>query len=245
MSKIIPNISVDCVIFGFDLNRLNIMLTKRELKDPNGSGKLIISDYTLQGHHVLKGENLDEAAKRILKDKTGLENIYLEQFYTFGKVERMSKEKDRIWRNKTMPEVSDHVFTVGYYSLVNSLNVLPDKGHQITKWFPICELPELGFDHDEIIEKALYALRLKLSREPIGFELLPEKFTLTQLQKLYEAVLGRRFDRRNFRKKVSNLKYIIPLDEKQVGVPHKPAQVFIFSKDVYKRTKTEKLDFSI
>lgn len=245
MSKIIPNISVDCVIFGFDLDKLNIMLTKRELIESNGTNKILISDYTLQGHHVMQGENLDEAAKRILKDKTGLDNIYLEQFYTFGNVERMSKEKDRIWRNKTMPEVPDHVFTVGYYSLVNSLNVLPDEGHQITKWFPISELPELGFDHDEIIERALYALRRKLSREPIGFELLPEKFTLTQLQKLYEAVLGRRLDRRNFRKKVSNLKYVIPLDEKQVGVAHKPAQVFIFSKDVYKRTKTEKLDFSI
>lgn len=244
MRNIIPNLSVDCVVFGFDLKKLNILLTKRELHDPENK-KSIFVDYTLLGHHILEGENLDEAAKRVLKDKTGFENIFLEQFYSFGNSDRMSGERDKLWTEKAYPMVSNHVITIGYYSLVDSAKVNPDKQHQDTKWFPAEDLPELGFDHSEIIKKALECLRLKLSREPIGFELLPEKFTLTQLQDLYQAVLGKKLDRRNFRKKVVQMKYLIPLDEKQKGVAHKPAQVFIFSKDVYNRTKKEKLDFSI
>jgi len=244
MASIIPNLSVDCVVFGFDYKTLNVLLTKRELKDPE-TDKVVFTDYTLQGHHVLVGENLDEAACRVLRDKTGLEDIYLEQFYTFGSKERMQGEKDQLWVKKMFPMFSSHVVSVGYFSLVDSLKIKPDLQHQETLWFPVEELPSLGFDHKEIIEKALEYLRIKLSREPIGFELLPEKFTLTQLQKLYEAILGTKMDRRNFRKKVAQMKYLIPLDEKQTGVAHKPAQVYIFSKDVYMRTKKEKFDFSI
>ena len=244
MKRIIPNLSVDCVVFGFDLNRLNVLLTKRELVDDT-SGKIIFTDFTVQGHHVLEGENLDEAAVRVLKDKTGLGDIYLEQFYAFGEIDRMLGENDQLWTKKSYPEVDDHVITVGYYSLVDSRLVNPDQQHQQTMWFPADDLPPLGFDHEKIIQKALHCLRIKLSREPVGFELLPEKFTLSQLQNLYEAVLGIKFDRRNFRKKVAMMKYVIPLNEKQKGVAHKPAQVFIFSKDVYKRTKKGKLDFSI
>jgi len=244
MGPIIPNLSVDCVVFGFDLNKLNVLLTKRELKDEE-TGKVIFADYTVQGHHVMEGENLNEAAIRVLKDKTGLKNIYLEQFHTFGETDRMLRERDQMWTKKSYPMVAKHVISVGYYSLVDSLKVNPDQQHQQTMWFPVDKLPELGFDHEKIIQKALSCLRIKLSREPVGFELLPEKFTLTQLQNLYEAVLGIKMDRRNFRKKIAQMKYLIPLDEKQTGVPHKPAQVFIFSRDVYKRTKKEKLDFSI
>jgi len=244
MNLIIPNISVDCVVFGFDYSKLNVLLTKRELVNEE-TGNIIFTDYTVQGHHVLDGENLNEAAIRVLKAKSGLENIYLEQFYTFGDTDRMMNERDILWTKLAYPMVSQHVISVGFYSLVDSLIVNPDQQHPDTKWFPVDELPELGFDHEKIIQKALSCLRIKLSREPVGFELLPEKFTLTQLQNLYEAVLGIKMDRRNFRKKVAQMKYLIPLDEKQTGVAHKPAQVFIFSKDVYKRTKKEKLDFSI
>ncbi len=244
MISIIPNLSVDCVVFGFDYNTLNVLLTKRQLSNPD-TGEVVFADYTVQGHHVLVGENLDEAAARVLSDKTGLSNIYLEQFYTFGSLERMKGQKDQLWVTKMFPMITEHVISVGYYSLVDSLTVVPDQEHQETIWFPVDELPELGFDHAEIIDKALSCLRVKLSREPIGFELLPEKFTLTQLQRLYEAILGTKMDRRNFRKKVAQMKYLIPLDEKQTGVAHKPAQVYIFSKDVYLRTKKEKFDFSI
>jgi hypothetical protein len=244
MASIIPHLSVDCVLFGFDQKTLKVLLTKRVLLDPK-TKEVDFIDYTLLGHHVLENEDLDKAAERVVMDKTGLKGIYLEQFYTFGKLGRMSSDKDKMWTKKTKYNIADHVITVGYFSLVDSLKIKPDQQHPDAHWFPVNELPELGFDHKAIIDKALEMLRQKLSSEPIGFELLTEKFTLSEMQHLYEAVFGRRFDRRNFRKKVSQMKYVIPLDEKQKGVAHKPAQVFIFSKDVYERTKKEKLDFSI
>jgi hypothetical protein len=219
-------------------------LTKRELKDAV-TKKVDFVDYTLLGHHILENEDLDEAAARVVREKTGLQGIYLEQFHTFGKLGRMYREKDRLWTKKTSYNIADHVISVGYLSLVDALKIRPDQQHPDAHWFPVEELPELGFDHRDIIEIALERLRTKLSMEPIGFELLTEKFTLTDMQHLYEAVFGRSFDRRNFRKKVAQMKYVIPLNEKQKGVAHKPAQVFIFSRDVYERTKKEKLDFSI
>lgn len=244
MLNYIPNLSVDCVVFGFDQSKLNVMLSKRELKDDE-SGDVVFTDYTVLGHHVLVGENIDDAAIRVLKDKTGLDNIYLKQFQTFGAVDRIKNEKDQIWVQKKYPTVAEHVISVGYYSLVDSTKIQPDEHHKDTKWFPVDQLPELGFDHEKMIRMAQDFLKRRLQREPIGFELLPEKFTISQMQKLYECVFGIRFDRRNFRKKVTQMKYLIPLDEKQKGVAHKPAQVFIFSRDVYDRTKSEKLDFSI
>ncbi len=244
MANYIPNLSVDCVIFGFDHSKLHVMLTKRELEDPK-THEIIFTDYTVQGHHVLLGENIDDAAIRVLKDKTGLENIFLEQFYTFGDVDRVKNERDQRWIKEKFPIVADHVVSIGYYSLVDSTIIKPDQQHKDTEWFPVDDLPPLGFDHERMIVMAQEFLKRKLRREPIGFELLPEKFTITQLQKLYECIFGGTFDRRNFRKKVAQMKYVIPLDEKQQGVSHKPAQVFIFSKDVYERTKSEKLDFSI
>lgn len=242
--KFIPNISVDCVVFGFDQSKLNVLLSKRELVDEE-TKEVIFSDYTLLGHHVLEGEDIDSAAIRVVKDKTGLQNICLKQFQTYGSLDRTKREKDQLWSKKKFPMIADHVISVGYYSLVDSTKIKPDRYHKDTKWFPVDQLPELGFDHEEMIHLAREFLKRRLRREPIGFELLPQKFTLTQMQKLYECVFGTQFDRRNFRKKVAQMKYVIPLDEKQKGVPHKPAQIFIFSRDVYDRTKSEKLDFSI
>lgn len=243
MEAIISNISVDCVIFGFDNNTLKVLLTKRELKDKE-TGELLISDYTLQGHHILVGENIDDAAKRVLKDKTGLENIYLEQFQTFGDINRLKHPKDQLWLKTMYPMVSEHVVSVCYYSLVDSTKVNPDLQHPYSSWFPVNELPELGFDHEEMISMALDYLRNKLWREPVGFELLPDKFTLSQLQSLYEAILNTEIDRRNFWKKVSQMKFVIPLDEKHKAGSRKKAQAFIFSKDVYERTRKDKLTLS-
>lgn len=242
MRKIIPNISVDCLVFGFDLERLHILLKKRELIDKDGN--VIISDYTLAGHHVMENETADEAAYRILYDITGFDNIYLEQFHCFSSTDRLKNEKDQIWIKHLNLDIPMHVFSIGYYSLVDKTKLKLDEKHQNAQWFPIDELPELGFDHALIIKKGIECMQKKFKLEPIAFELLPEKFTITQMQKLYETILGKTFDRRNFRKKVSQLRYIIPLGEKQNGVPHKPAQVFIFSRDVYDKTKKEKLTFA-
>ncbi|MDA3930305.1 MAG: NUDIX domain-containing protein [Prolixibacteraceae bacterium] len=244
MAKIIPNLSVDCVIFGFDFNQLNVLLVERKLDDEK-TGKSLIDDWTLTGYHIFEDENFDTAAARILKGLSGLDNIYLEQFYAFSRLDRVNSPNDKLWLDHQSEGFSERIFTVGYFSLIDNTTVSISHNDRNVKWFPITDLPELGFDHKEILEKALEKLRAKLRSEPIGFELLPEKFTVSQLQRLYEVILGTKFDRRNFRKKVLQMKYVIPLDEKQKGVKHKPAQLFIFSKEVYEKTKTERFDFSI
>ena len=245
IKRIIPNLSVDCVIFGFDSKDLNVLLVERTLIDKK-DGSVVFSDYTLTGNHVLINENPDEAAVRILKDLTGLYGIYLEQFETFGNVDRLSNKKDQLWIKSLGLDISNHVISVGYYSLIDctTVEIKHHLSHKV-KWFPVNNLPELAFDHAAIFGKALEKLRLKLRQEPIGFELLTEKFTLTQVQRLYEAILGTRFDPRNFRKKIAQMKYLIPLNEKQTSVRHKPAQLYIFSRDVYERTRKEKYGFII
>ena len=244
MHKIVPNISVDCVIFGFDFKQLNVLLVERKLVDEK-TGEILIDDWTLAGYHIFDDEDFDTAAARILKNLSGLDNIYLEQFYAFGGVNRIDNPKDKIWVQHQHEDFSERVVTVGYYSLIDNTSVTLSLKERNVKWFPVSNLPELGFDHQEILNKALEKLRSKIRSEPIGFELLPEKFSITHLQKLYESILGTNLDRRNFRKKVLQMKYIIPLDEKQTGVKHKPAQLFLFSKDVYERTKRERFDFTI
>jgi len=241
-NKIIPNVSVDCLVFGFNFERLHILLNKRELISKE-TGEKLISDYTLAGHHLLENENADAAAYRILQQITGFDSINLEQFYCFSDTNRLGREKDQLWIKHLNLNIPSHVFSIGYYSLVDKNRLKLDEKHQNAHWFPIDELPELGFDHAEIIEKGIESLRKKFKQEPIAFELLPEKFTLSQLQKLYEAIAGKQMDRRNFRKKIAQYKHIIPLDEKQTGVAHKPAKVYIFSRDVYDRTKKEKMVF--
>jgi 8-oxo-dGTP diphosphatase len=242
---IIPNLSVDCVIFGFDSVNLNVLLVERTLINKTNDS-VQFTDYTLTGNHVLEGEDIDQAANRILKGLTGLDSIYLEQFQTFGSPNRLSSENDQLWIKSLGLNIASHVITVGYFSLINSSQIkLPEHLERKVRWFPVNELPDLAFDHLDILQKALERLQLKLRQEPIGFELLPQKFTLTQVQNLYESVLGIRLDPRNFRKKIAQMKYLIRLNEKQKGVRHKPAQYYLFSRDVYERTKKERLDFSI
>ncbi len=244
-NPIIPNLSVDCVVFGFDSLDLNVLLVERTLRNDQDNA-VVFSDFTLTGNHVQEGENPDEAAVRILNDLTGLHNIYLEQFHTFGSTDRLLKEKDQLWIHSLGLNIPDHVITVGYYSLIDCTVVeITNHMSRNVRWFPVNKLPELAFDHAEILQKALERLRLKLKQEPIGFELLSEKFTLTQVQRLYEAILGTTFDPRNFRRKLSQMKYLIPLDEKQTAVRHKPAQLYIFSRDVYERTRKEYYGFLI
>ena len=244
-TPIIPNLSVDCVIFGFDSKDLNVLLVERTLTNEKNNS-VIFSDYTLTGNHVRSGEDPDHAAVRILNDLTGLHDIYLEQFHTFGGTGRLLKDKDQQWIHSLGLNIPDHVITVGYYSLIDCTTVeITNHLSRNVTWFPVNDLPQMGFDHPEILQKALECLQLKIRQEPIAFELLAEKFTLTQLQRLYEAILGTRFDARNFRKKVSQMKYVIPLDEKQTGVKHKPAMLYIFSRDVYERTRRERYGFII
>lgn len=237
-------ISVDCVIFGFDFTSLNVLLVDRIMVDAN-TGEEVFNDLTLTGNHIYLDEDLDAAASRILFDLTGLKDIYLEQFKTFGSPTRMNRENDQTWLKFNGRDPSKRIVTIGYYSLLATDKVtLEWKGRNV-RWVPVSEVVDLAFDHMEILSSALEALRTKLLHEPVGFELLPPKFTLSQLQRLYEIVLGEELDKRNFRKKVSRMKYLVPLDEKQKGVPHKPARLYVFDRDIYEATRKDIMDFAV
>lgn len=237
-------ISVDCVIFGFDFITLNVLLVDRVMVDES-TGEEIINDLTLTGNHIYEDEDLDAAASRVLFDLTGLKDIYLEQFKAFGSTQRMSCENDRTWLKFNGRDPDKRIVTIGYYSLLATDKVtLEWKGRNV-RWMPVSEVSNLAFDHMEVLSSALDALRVKLLHEPIGFELLPPKFTLSQLQRLYEIILGEELDKRNFRKKVSRMKYLVPLDEKQKGVPHKPARLYLFNRDVYEATRKDIMDFAV
>lgn len=239
-----PNISVDCVIFGFDFEKLNVILVERKLLDPE-TGETIISDFTLTGNHIYEDEQLDDAARRVLYKLTGLENIYLEQFTTTGDPDRLNSALDQLFLISEGKNPKDRVISVCYFSLLNCDEVTIRKGEKNVGWCPLKEAKNLAFDHSIILATALQSLRRKLQFEPIGFEMLPEKFTLSQLQKLYEVVFDMELDKRNFRKKVSKMKYLIPLNEKQKGVSHKPARYYSFSREIYEKTKSDILNFFI
>lgn len=237
------HVSVDCVIFGFDFGKLNVLLLERNFTYQG----VVYNDLKLPGDLVRKDEDLDTAASRVLKELTGLTNIYLKQFAAIGTPNRLNRlERDMGWlRSIGHPE--EVVVTVAYYSLIN---IDQDQINQFslqsdTRWHPVSDITELAFDHMEILNDALTTLRSELRSNPIGFELLPAKFTLSQLQKLYEVILGTDLDKRNFRKKVSNMPYVVPINEKEKGVSHKPARYYIFNKKVYEKTRKNSFDFSV
>ena len=245
MEKLLhPNISVDCVIFGFDFEKLNVILVERNLADSE-TNEALIADLTLTGNHIYTDELLEDAAKRILYDLTGLRDIYLEQFYTSGDPNRLLRPKDQLWLKEISKNPEERVISVCYFSLLNCNDVKIIQKKENVDWYPVTEISNLAFDHEEILKNALRSLQIKLKYEPIGFEMLPEKFTLSQLQKLYEVVFGVEFDKRNFRKKISKMKYLVQLNEKQKGVSHKPARYYIFNKEAYENTRKDLLNFTV
>jgi len=233
-NNIIRNISVDCVVFGYDTNTksLNILLIKRYLESKDNS-EILADDYVLTGLHIYENETLDESAARVLKELTGLTNIYKKQFKAFGNPKRLMDEKDLPWVK--IEEFNLRTITIAYYFLLKTEDVNLKNNKHKAKWFPIRELPKLGFDHKKIIKEAYDDLKIKCLSEPIIFELLPDKFTINDVQDVYQSILDIEIDNRNFRRKLINKKYIIPLDEKQVGVSKKPAQLYMFSKDIYEK----------
>ena len=222
-----PGLTVDCVIFGLDLEEgtLKVMLIERDLEPFEGV-------WAIPGGFVRTGETLEAAAARELREETGIADVFLEQLYTFGAPGR----DPRVW-----------VVSVAYYALVS-----PDK-HTIhastdarqARWFPVASLPRLAFDHAEILRKALERVRGKLTYAPIGFELLPRKFTIKQLQKLYEIVLGTSLDNRNFRKKIFGLDVLKELKEMQKGVPHRAARLYEFDERKYRQLVKRGLSFGL
>ena len=177
-------------------------------------------------------ETLDEAARRELAEEAGLKDVFLEQLYTFGSVKRDPRER---------------VVSVAYYALVKLARHATKASTDAAdaRWFPISKVPRLAFDHGDILETAVSRLQGKVRYEPIGFELLPPKFTLSQLQQLYESVLGTELDKRNFRKKVLGFELLVPLDETQMAGRHRPAQLFRFDAEKYEKLKRRGFNFEV
>lgn len=218
-------ITVDNVIFGFDAGDLKVLLVKR-FEEP------FVGDWALPGDFVYTEEDLDVAPKRVLKQLTGLDRVYLEQVGTFGQVDR---------------HPAGRVFTVAYYSLVN-LNKLPEQEvgfKDVTAWRNVGDIESLPFDHFKILLSCLDKLKHHVRIKPIGFELLPSKFTLSELQSLYEAVLNKSLDKRNFRKKIIGMGILVDAAEYQEGVAHRPAKLYKFDKDRYQTFMSEGFVFEI
>ena len=218
-------LTVDCVVFGLDEDDLQILLIQRDLPPFEG-------DRALPGGFVRLEETLDEAALRELSEETGLKNVYLEQLYSFGTVNRDPRER---------------VVTVAYYALVNLSDhrVQAATDARNAAWFAVDDIPSLAFDHDQILEMAHERLRGKVRYQPIGFELLPPKFTLRQIQHLYEVILDRPLDKRNFRKKILSMGILIELDEVETDVAHRAARLYQFDRRKYKRLTKQGFHFEI
>ena len=223
-----PNVSVDCVVFGFDNKRLKVLLI--EQKDL-GQG---VKQFALPGDLVLEDEGLDAAANRVLFELSQLGGIFLRQFHAFGDPNRVKNIKDISWLQSYRENPQARVITIAYFALIKMDDFEPAASSFAERvfWQDLHEIPSLAFDHNEILERAIDALRQQFEAKHIGFELLPEKFTLNQLQVLHEAVLDKELDKRNFRKKVMKESWVLPLEEKQKGVLHKPARLYQLNDEV-------------
>lgn len=227
-----PRVSTDCVIFGFDNSKLNLLLITRKSKQSGESQRM-----ALPGDLIYEDENLDQAASRVLGELTGLKDIYLQQIGAFGDPERLSASEDRDWLESVREQPDARVITVAYFSLVNMRDYAPQASSfaASARWVPLEMVRELAFDHHDILNEAKRRLRETLKNKPVGFNLLPEKFTLTQLHHLYEAILDKPLDKRNFRRKMLKLNILTRLEEKQKGVPHKPSRYYTFNQENYER----------
>ncbi|MBX2898675.1 MAG: NUDIX hydrolase [Cyclobacteriaceae bacterium] len=216
----LPHLSVDCVIFGFHNDALKVLLLKWKQ-----------GPWCLPGGFIKHRESIDQSANRILKERTGLDSIFLKQFYAFGDPAReKGKRVKGAWIGKRF-------ITIGYYALVEYSQVFPqpDLLSSECRWWDVDEVPQLIYDHKEIMTKALNTLRLSLNDHPVGYNLLPEKFTMPQLQKLYETILGESLDRRNFQKQMLSLNLLIRLKERKTGGAHKAPFLYRFDKKRYSR----------
>lgn len=228
--KYISNLSIDCVIFGYEANEIKVLLSK--FKFGNGS-------WTLPGGFIMWEESIEEAASRTLKNRTGLENIYLEQFRVFGAANRITGSEVR---NKLKEELSEkynsadaewitgRFVCVGFYALVDIKKVNPKPGEldENLEWCSIKNIPELIHDHNQILSYGLEALRQNLDQKLIGFNLLPETFTMKEVQELYEAVYDKPFATNNFPKKILDLNVLERLEKKYTGARNKAPYLYRF-----------------
>jgi 8-oxo-dGTP diphosphatase len=220
-----PALTVDCVVFGLADESLQVLMIQRDLEPFAGY-------WALPGGFVEMEETLESAARRELREETGLDTTYLEQLYTYGDLNRDPRER---------------VVSVAYFALVkmgvHSVQAASDA--RSVDWFRVDDVPSLAFDHEGILSDALQRLRSKVRYQPIGFELLPRKFTLRQLQRLYETILDRPLDKRNFRKKILAMDLLEELDELETDVAHRAARLFRFDKRRYRRLIRQGFSFEL
>jgi len=217
-------VAVDCVIFGFDNHKLRLLLIKRNMEPGKGM-------WSLMGGFPKHDEGLNQAAERVLTQLTGLRNVYLEQLYAYGNVDR---------------DPGERVFSIAFYSLIK----IEDYNKDLVKennacWQPVSDIPDLVFDHHEMVDKALRRLRRRAKIQPIGFELLPEKFTMPQLQSLYEAIYQKELDKRNFCKKILSMGLLDKLDEKDKSSSKKGAFLYRFNPEKYQELLAKGFYFSV
>ena len=227
------DVSVDCALFGFDGESLKLLLIRQKTAEggPLSEDNL---QMALPGDFVHDDESLDAAAGRVLLELTGLDNVYLKQFHAFGSPNRVKGLKDQQWLRTFREHPENRVMTVAYFGLVSLHEHTPAASSFAgdADWTDVEAIPDLAFDHDDIAAMALATLKEQLESKHIGFEMLPKKFTLRQLQSLHETVLDKKLDKRNFRKNVKRMDHVVPLNEKEEGVLHKPAQLFTFDAEL-------------
>ena len=218
-------LTVDCVVFGLDEEDLKVMLIQRDLPPFEGH-------WALPGGFVRTDETLDDAARRELEEETGIRTFYLEQLYSFSELHRDPRER---------------AVTVAYYALVqlSDHRIRAATDARNAAWFAVDDMATLAFDHLRILDMALQRLRGKVRYQPIGFDLLPDKFTLRQLQHLYETILDRPLDKRNFRKKIQMMGLLNQLDEVEKDVAHRAARLYRFDKKKYQRLTEQGFNFEI
>jgi 8-oxo-dGTP diphosphatase len=211
-------ISVDCVIFGFDENELKLLLIKSDLKNFDGK-------WSLLGDLIDKTETLDNAASRILKERTGMDDLYLEQVHSFSEIKRHPAAR---------------VITSAYCTLINvQHHQLKIRDNEL-QWHSLKNIKEMAFDHKQIVDTCYAWLQKRIQEHPLGFSLLPKKFSLRELQNLYEAILNVELDRRNFRKKFFAMDFLIDTNEYEADVPHRPGKLYKFNYDKYRQKEKKK-----
>jgi hypothetical protein len=227
------HVSVDCVVFGFDKDQLYVLLVKRNTLSDSGK------NLKLPGSLIYQPEDADKAASRVLNELTGIRKMKLRQFKTFTSPMRTADKDDVDWLEYEYHNKIDRLITIAYLSLckiTRKLNVASK--YSTVEWCPVNRLPKMPFDHAQIVEESLEEIRNWVENDPvILFELLPVKFTATELRLLYEAIYNRRFDARNFHKKMNQMPFVLPLNEYQENVRHRAARYFKFDRVAYNKRK--------
>jgi ADP-ribose pyrophosphatase YjhB (NUDIX family) len=231
----LDHISIDCVVFGFHEGQMKVLM----LKSKNEEG------WQLPGGFVQKQEPIDNAANRILATRTGIDKIFLQQFRVFGDPER-NKQHNEMYDNIVPPEknfFAHRFISIGYYALVDFSNVdpTPDVFSDICTWRDLNDLPQFLLDHELIFKSALDALRLQLNYQPIGYNLMPKEFTMPELQKLYETILDKKLDRRNFQRRMLGFGILNKLSQTRKGGAHKAPYLYAFDLENYQAALKEGL----